>query len=609
MSPMRRNLLVLSAGLVAASLIGAVGWKSLVAVQPGSWTYSRLVDQAQAGQVSRLAIQGNTGRVTSRDGHQYAVQLPPDTSKVALTLSSVGVDVSYGSDDASTTLQRLLPLLFVLPLIGILVYFVLQRSRAGPGNQAMTFTRSRARLIVGGTPQVTFVDVAGADEAKQELTEIVDFLREPERFTGLGARIPKGVLLTGPPGTGKTLLSKAVAGEAGVPFFSVSGSEFVEMFVGVGASRVRDLFEQAKRHSPCIVFVDEIDAVGRQRRVGFGGAHDEREQTLNQLLVEMDGFDTNTHVIVIAATNRPDVLDPALLRPGRFDRHVTLDRPDIRGRRQILDVHCRNKPLEAAVDLDVLGRQTPGFSGADLANLINEAAILAARANRKVIGMDELEEAIARVIAGPEKKSRRISEREKEVIAYHEVGHALVMKALPLCDPVHKVSIISRGMALGWTLSLPEEDKYLVSKEELKQKIAGIMGGRAAEEIVFGDVTSGAENDIQRATQMARRMVTQWGMSDKVGTVMMGHKEELVFLGRDLGEQRNYSEEVAALIDEEIKLFVSDAYDNAKRILTEQRPKMDRVVERLKVDETIDAKELDEIVAATEGGSAAQVVS
>ncbi|HZV49002.1 MAG TPA: ATP-dependent zinc metalloprotease FtsH, partial [Candidatus Dormibacteraeota bacterium] len=429
-------------------------------------------------------------------------------------------------------------------------------------------------------PQVTFADVAGVEEAKQELTEIVEFLKYPEKFVALGARIPKGVLMVGPPGTGKTLLSKAVAGEAGVPFFSISGSEFVEMFVGVGASRVRDLFDQAKKNSPCIVFVDEIDAVGRQRGAGLGGGHDEREQTLNQLLVEMDGFDTNTHVIVIAATNRPDVLDPALLRPGRFDRHVTLDRPDIRGRRAILDVHCRNKPLDTTVELDVLARQTPGFSGADLANLINEAAILAARANRKVIGMEELEEAIARVIAGPEKKSRRISEREKKVIAYHEVGHALVMKTLPRCDPVHKVSIISRGMALGWTLSMPEEDKYLVSKEELKQKIAGIMGGRAAEEVVFGDVTSGAENDIQHATQLARRMVTQWGMSERVGTVQMGHEDELVFLGRDLGEQRNYSEEVAALIDEEVKHLIDEAYETARRILTERRAAMDAVVQR-----------------------------
>src|SRR5438874_242985 len=380
------------------------------------------------------------------------------------------------------------------------------------------------------------------------------------------------------------------------------------MFVGVGASRVRDLFDQAKKNSPCIVFVDEIDAVGRQRGAGLGGGHDEREQTLNQLLVEMDGFDTNTHVIVIAATNRPDVLDPALLRPGRFDRHVTLDRPDIKGRRAILDVHARNKPFDTTVDLDVLARQTPGFSGADLANLINEAAILAARANKKVIGMEELEEAIARVIAGPEKKSRRISEKEKEVIAYHEVGHALVMKSLPLCDPVHKVSIISRGMALGWTLSLPAEDKYLVGKEELKQQIAGLMGGRASEEIVFGDVTSGAENDIQRATQMARRMVTQWGMSEKLGTVTMGHKEELVFLGRDLGEQRNYSEEVAALIDEEVRKIIQQGYETAKRILTAKRPQMDAVVERLMVVETIDGKELDQILAVPQPGAAAQGV-
>jgi cell division protease FtsH len=348
------------------------------------------------------------------------------------------------------------------------------------------------------------------------------------------------------------------------------------------------------------VFVDEIDAVGRQRGAGLGGGHDEREQTLNQLLVEMDGFDTNTHVIVIAATNRPDVLDPALLRPGRFDRHVTLDRPDIKGRRQILDVHARNKPLDTTVDLDVLARQTPGFSGADLANLINEAAILAARANKKVIGMDELEEAIARVIAGPERKSRRISDKEKEIIAYHETGHALVIKALPHTDPVHKVSIISRGMALGWTLSLPEEDKYLISRDELMDQIAGIMGGRVAEEIVFKDITSGAENDIQRATQMARRMVTQWGMSDKLGTVTMGHKEELVFLGRDLGEQRNYSEEVAAIIDEEIRSIVNHGYQTAKAILTAQRSQMDAVVERLKVVETLDAKELDDILAGSE---------
>jgi cell division protease FtsH len=586
--------------IVVLAVVFYVTWQSIESQgKAGEWTYTTLVQQARDGKVKSVAIKGSDATATDRDGKKYTVHLPDDTSKVAGQLADeYGVDVKYESQGAGGYwITAILPNVIILLLMGGFVYYLLRQTQNG-NNQAMSFGRSRARMIAGDKPAVTFSDVAGVEEAKTELTEIVEFLKYPEKFVALGARIPKGVLLVGPPGTGKTLISKAVAGEAGVPFFSISGSEFVEMFVGVGASRVRDLFDQAKKNSPCIVFVDEIDAVGRQRGAGLGGGHDEREQTLNQLLVEMDGFDTNTHVIVIAATNRPDVLDPALLRPGRFDRHVTLDRPDIKGRRSILDVHARNKPLDSTVDLDVLARQTPGFSGADLANLINEAAILAARANKKVIGMEELEEAIARVIAGPEKKSRRISEKEKEVIAYHEVGHALVMKVLPLCDPVHKVSIISRGMALGWTLSLPEEDKYLVSREELKQQIAGIMGGRVAEEIVFGDITSGAENDIQKATQMARRMVTQWGMSDKLGTVTMGHKEELVFLGRDLGEQRNYSEEIAALIDEEIRGIVNEAYEEAKRILTEQRGKMDLVVERLKVVETIDAAELDEILAA-----------
>jgi cell division protease FtsH len=582
-------------------------WQSLEnSSKGGAWSYSQLLTKADKGQLSRVEIKGSTATATAKDGSQHDVQLPETgSSLLQQQLYKDQVDFSFQSAGGTGLLAALLPNLILLLLIGGFMYYILRQTQSGT-NQAMSFGRSRARMIAGDKPQVTFADVAGVDEAKQELTEVVEFLKYPEKFVALGARIPKGVLMVGPPGTGKTLLSKAVAGEAGVPFFNISGSEFVEMFVGVGASRVRDLFDQAKKNSPCIVFVDEIDAVGRQRGAGLGGGHDEREQTLNQLLVEMDGFDTNTHVIVIAATNRPDVLDPALLRPGRFDRHVTLDRPDIRGRRQILDVHARNKPLAAPVDLDVLARQTAGFAGADLENLINEAAILAARANRYVIGMEELEEAIARVIAGPEKKSRRISEKEKEVIAYHEVGHALVMRALPLCDPVRKVSIISRGMALGWTLSLPEEDKYLVSKQELQQQIAGIMGGRASEEIVFGDVTSGAENDIQRATRMARRMVTQWGMSDKLGTVAMGQKEELVFLGRDLGEQRNFSEEVAQLIDEEVRNLIKEAYDIARRILTEQHSKMDIVVERLKVEETIDAGQLDEILAAPEPEAAAQ---
>ncbi len=605
MSRFPRSSLFYFALVVVLGLIFWFTWSSIQSSQnQGDWTYTQLIDNAANHQVSDLEISGTDGVATEvGGGKKHNVTLPDCSSGCSQLLTEMQTDkvnVKFDKNsNGSYLLQVLLPNIILVILIAAFMWWVLRQTQSG-NNQAISFGRSRARMIAGDKPAITFADVAGVDEAKQELTEIVEFLKYPEKFVALGARIPKGVLLVGPPGTGKTLLSKAVAGEAGVPFFSISGSEFVEMFVGVGASRVRDLFDQAKKNSPCIVFVDEIDAVGRQRGAGLGGGHDEREQTLNQLLVEMDGFDTNTHVIVIAATNRPDVLDPALLRPGRFDRHVTLDRPDIKGRRQILDVHARNKPLDSTVDLDVLARQTPGFSGADLANLINEAAILAARANQKVIGMDELEEAIARVIAGPERKSRRISDREKEIIAYHETGHALVMKALPHTDPVHKISIISRGMALGWTLSLPEEDKYLVSRDELMDQIAGIMGGRVAEEIVFGDITSGAENDIQRATQIARRMVTQWGMSEKLGTVTMGHKEELVFLGRDLGEQRNYSEEIAAIIDEEIRSIVDHGYQTAKAVLTKSRTKMDAVVERLKVVETIDGKELDEIIAREE---------
>ena len=609
MSRFPRSSLFYFALVVVLGLIFWFTWTSIQNSQNQSdWTYTQLIDHAKDHQVSDLEINGTDGIAAETGGKKHNVVLPDCSSGCSQLLTEMqtdGVNVKFDKNSGSSYLiSVLLPNIILVILIAAFMWWVLRQTQSG-NNQAISFGRSRARMIAGDKPAITFADVAGVDEAKQELTEIVEFLKYPEKSVALGARIPKGVLLVGPPGTGKTLLSKAVAGEAGVPFFSISGSEFVEMFVGVGASRVRDLFDQAKKNSPCIVFVDEIDAVGRQRGAGLGGGHDEREQTLNQLLVEMDGFDTNTHVIVIAATNRPDVLDPALLRPGRFDRHVTLDRPDIKGRRSILDVHARNKPLDSTVDLDVLARQTPGFSGADLANLINEAAILAARANKKVIGMDELEEAIARVIAGPERKSRRISDKEKEVIAYHETGHALVMKALPHTDPVHKISIISRGMALGWTLSLPEEDKYLVSRDELMDQIAGIMGGRVAEEIVFGDITSGAENDIQKATQIARRMVTQWGMSDKLGNVQMGHREELVFLGRDLGEQRTYSEEVAAIIDEEIRSIVDHGYQTAKSVLTKSRSKMDAVVERLKIVETIDGKELDQILAGEEPRSPA----
>ncbi|HKW58413.1 MAG TPA: ATP-dependent zinc metalloprotease FtsH [Candidatus Dormibacteraeota bacterium] len=606
MSRFPRSSLFYFALVVVLGLIFWFTWSSIQNSQnQNDWDFSSMMSKAADGQVRTVDISGTDGVVTDVDGRKHNVVLPDCSGECkymddlrSYTVQGGGtVQVKFEkSQTGSYLISVLLPNIILVILIAAFMWWVLRQTQSG-NNQAISFGRSRARMIAGDKPAITFADVAGVEEAKQELTEIVEFLKYPEKFVALGARIPKGVLLVGSPGTGKTLLSKAVAGEAGVPFFSISGSEFVEMFVGVGASRVRDLFDQAKKNSPCIVFVDEIDAVGRQRGAGLGGGHDEREQTLNQLLVEMDGFDTNTHVIVIAATNRPDVLDPALLRPGRFDRHVVLDRPDIRGRRAILDVHARNKPLDSTVDLDVLARQTPGFSGADLANLINEAAILAARANKKVIGMDELEEAISRVIAGPERKSRRITDREKEIVAYHETGHALVMKALPHTDPVHKITIIARGMAGGWVMSLPEEDEYMESRAKLMDEIAGALGGRVAEEIVFGDITSGAESDINKVTQIARRMVTQWGMSDKLGPVKMGNKEELVFLGRDLGEQRNYSEEVAAIIDEEVRNIIDHGYQTAKQILTKQRSLMDAVVERLKVVETLSGKELDDIIA------------
>jgi len=472
-------------------------------------------------------------------------------------------------------------------LIGGLLIFMMRQAQ-GSNNQALSFGKSRARMFMGNKPNVTFADVAGVEEAKQELQEIVEFLKYPEKFVALGARIPKGLLLVGPPGTGKTLISRAVAGEAGVPFFSISGSEFVEMFVGVGASRVRDLFDQAKRNSPCIVFVDEIDAVGRQRGAGLGGSHDEREQTLNQILVEMDGFDTNTNVIVIAATNRPDVLDPALLRPGRFDRQVVLDRPDIRGRIAILQVHAKNKPLDKNIALETLAKQTPGFSGADLSNLLNEAAILGARRNKRSIGMSELEEAIDRVVAGPARKSRIISEREKAITAYHEVGHALVARMLPNTDPVHKVSIVARGQAGGFTMLLPTEDRYLWSKPQFEDMLAYALGGHVAELIIFGEVTTGASNDIERVTKISRSMVTEYGMSSRIGPMALGHKEELVFLGRDFGEQRNYSEQTAREVDEEVRRIIQEAFDKAYHILLQNKTRLIMISERLIKEETLE---------------------
>jgi cell division protease FtsH len=443
-------------------------------------------------------------------------------------------------------------------------------------------------MFLGNKTVVTFADVAGVDEAKTELQEVVEFLKYPEKFNTLGARIPRGVLLVGPPGTGKTLMARAVAGEAGVPFFSISGSEFVEMFVGVGASRVRDLFDQAKRNSPCIVFVDEIDAVGRQRGAGLGGSHDEREQTLNQILVEMDGFDTNTNVIVVAATNRPDVLDPALLRPGRFDRQVILDRPDMKGRVEILRVHTKGKPLDKSIAIEEIAKQSPGFSGADLANLVNEAAILAARRNKKVIMMPEFQEALERIVAGPERKSRVISDAEKLIIAYHEGGHAVVQRVLPKCDPVQKVTIISRGMALGYTMALPTEDRYLQSKTEFEDKIAGLLGGNVSERMVFNDTTTGSSNDIEKATDLARRMVTEFGMSDRLGPLSFGKRDELVFLGREIGEQRNYSDEIAKTIDEEVRAIVDRAYERASQVLETHRDRLDALATKLIAEETVD---------------------
>ena len=512
-------------------------------------------------------------------------------------LTSVKIEVVPPPDwlNILTALGTILPTLIIVGMI----YFMLRQAQ-GTNNQALSFGKSRARMFTGDQPTVTFSDVAGVDEAKEELQEVVEFLKEPEKFISLGARIPKGVLLVGAPGTGKTLLAKAVSGEAGVPFFSISGSEFVEMFVGVGASRVRDLFDQAKRHSPCIVFVDEIDAVGRHRGAGLGGSHDEREQTLNQILVEMDGFDTDTNVIVVAATNRPDILDPALLRPGRFDRRVVLDRPDVRGREAILEVHIKGKPLDSDVDLKTVAKLTPGFVGADIENLVNEAAILAARHNKKTVAMEDFQEAVERVIAGPERKSRLIREEEKEIIAYHEAGHALVQTTLPKCDPVRKITIVSRGMALGYTMSLPEDDHLLQSRDQFRDQMAGLLGGRSAEELMFGDITTGASNDLERVTDLARKMVKRYGMSDKLGAMVFGRKEELIFLGREISEQRDYSEEIAQEIDREVQRLVVEAHDRARQVLTERRDKLVAVATRLIEIETLDRDEYMAIVDGVE---------
>ena len=568
---------------------------------------ARLVKE---GNVRELAVDAE-GRLvlTVREGSQdvlYTSRKEPgiglgeSLTSLGVTADELGAVSSVIAVEPSAWENWGIILIQAVPLILMFVFLMYMMRQAQSGNnQAMTFGKSRARMVSGDRPSVTFEDVAGADEAKQELEEIVEFLKDPTRFTSLGARIPKGVLLVGSPGTGKTLMARAVAGEAGVPFFSISGSEFVEMFVGVGASRVRDLFEQAKRNSPCIIFVDEIDAVGRQRGTGLGGSHDEREQTLNQILVEMDGFDTDTKIIILAATNRPDILDPALLRPGRFDRRVVIERPDRRGREEILKVHVRGKPLGPDVDLTVLAKQTPGFTGADIENLVNEAAILAARNNLTVIGMPEMQEAVERVIAGPERRSRLITDEEKRVIAYHEAGHAIVQSKLDHTDPVHKITIIGRGVMGGYTMTLPEEDRTLYSKAHFESEMAGLLGGRAAEELVFGDVTTGAKNDIKRVTDIARSMVTEYAMTDTLGQRSFGQKEELIFLGREISEQRDYGEEIATAIDREIKNLVDKAYDTARYVLRENRDVLDRVAGRLIEEETLDADQFRGLLAET----------
>jgi cell division protease FtsH len=569
-------------------------------------TINQVAQDIKGGKVARIVIEdGDSLRVIYLNGSEDGIESYKESdSTLVEQLIALGVTPEQLSPESvmievkppSQWAGVLSGALYILPVIfmaGVL-WFIFRQAQ-GSNNAAMSFGKSRARMFSGEHPTVTFQDVAGVEESKQELAEVVEFLKEPQKFIQLGARIPKGVLLVGPPGTGKTLLAKAVSGEAGVPFFSISGSEFVEMFVGVGASRVRDLFDQAKRHSPCIVFVDEIDAVGRQRGAGLGGSHDEREQTLNQMLVEMDGFDTDTNIIIIAATNRPDILDPALLRPGRFDRRVTLDRPDMKGREAILKVHVKGKPLEPSVDLSSLARGTPGFVGADLENLVNEGAILAARRNKKSIGQQDLEEAIERVVMGPERKSRLISDEEKRIIAYHEAGHAVVMNAIPEADPVQKITIVGRGQAGGLTWYRPEDDRILTSRKKMVASLAGLLGGRVAEELVFDDITSGASSDIERVTQMARMMVTRLGMSNEMGLMTYGQKEELIFLGREISEQRDYSEAVAERIDGEVRRLVDDAYKLTKKLLTKYRDRLDAVAQKLLEVETLTREEFESI--------------
>ncbi|MEW5919900.1 MAG: ATP-dependent zinc metalloprotease FtsH [Bacillota bacterium] len=556
--------------------------------------YPDFIQLIEKGQIAEVKLVGDNIEASLKDGGKVRTFKPADDDLTARLITN---DIPFDPHPPpeppwwSTLLTYLIPFILIIGLF----FFFMQQTQGG-GNRVMNFGKSRARLHDGERKKVTFEHVAGADEEKAELQEIVDYLKDAKKFTELGARIPKGVLLVGPPGTGKTLLARAVAGEAGVPFFSISGSDFVEMFVGVGASRVRDLFDNAKKNAPCIVFIDEIDAVGRQRGAGLGGGHDEREQTLNQLLVEMDGFDINEGVIILAATNRPDILDPALLRPGRFDRQVTVNFPDVKGREEILRVHTKGKPLAPEVDLKVLARRTPGFTGADLENLVNEGALLAARRARKTISMSELEEAIDRVIAGTEKKSRVISDFEKKIVAYHEAGHALVGYLLPHTDPVHKVSIIPRGRAGGYTLMLPEEDRYYMTRSELLDRVAALLAGRVAEQVVFNEISTGAQNDLERSTSIVRQMIMEYGMSDELGPITLGHKHDQVFLGRDLGRERDFSEEIARAIDKEIRRTIDRCYHKGEELIVQHREKLDQLAEMLLEKETLDAVEIEALI-------------
>lgn len=560
--------------------------------------YSDFTEKVTAGDVDKVVIVQNNIRGTLKDGTEFttiAPDAPSNDRDLYTRLSEKGVTISAENPPEPPWWQTLLTSLIPIALLIGFWFFIMQQSQMG-GGRMMNFGKSRVRLMVSDKKKVTFADVAGADEAKQELEEVVEFLKTPDKFNELGARIPKGVLLFGPPGTGKTLLAKAVAGEAGVQFFTISGSDFVEMFVGVGASRVRDLFEQAKKVAPCIVFIDEIDAVGRQRGAGLGGGHDEREQTLNQLLVEMDGFASNEGIIIIAATNRPDVLDPALLRPGRFDRQIVVDKPDVRGREAILKVHTKGKPVADDVDLDVLARRTPGFTGADLSNLVNEAALLAARRDKKKITMAEMEEAIERVLAGPERKSHVMTDEEKRLTAYHEGGHTLVGLLLEHADPVHKVTIIPRGRAGGYMLSLPKEDRSYRTRSELIDRIKVALGGRVAEEVVLGEISTGASSDIQQATRIIRSMIMEYGMSDAIGPIAYGEENHQVFLGRDLNRERNYSEEIAGEIDREVRRYIEEAYEACRTIIVENRDKLDLIAKELLERETLSAVELEELM-------------